>query len=155
MIATAFATAPAAAAAVLTVMTPAEATDSPVVLALDGSVLAGEEDLPLAVHEIYRWYRAGRRILVAVPALGRCTERLREQARRVSGGAELAPHAVAALLATGEAAAAALLVLALDRAGVPAALLDPRPARSRAGGRPLDDGLRGLDAGRRAACLAR
>jgi homoserine dehydrogenase len=163
MIATITATATIAGAASATATAAPSAEDSLLVLELDASLLAGEEDLPLAVHEIYRRYRAGRRIVAVVPALGRGTERLREQARRVSGGAELAPHAVAALLATGEAAAAALLVLALDRAGVPAAIFDPRRARSRTCDPPLDAGLgggidaglRGLDAGRLCACLAR
>jgi homoserine dehydrogenase len=134
---------------------PAAATNSLVVLELGGSLLAGEEDLPLAVHEVYRWYRAGHRIVVVVSALGRSTDRLREQARRVSGGAELASHAVAALLATGEATAAALLVLALDRAGVAAALLDPRQTRSRTGCPRLDAGPRALDISSVRACLAR
>jgi homoserine dehydrogenase len=108
------------------------------------------------VHEIYRWHRAGRRVVAVVPALGRVAERLREQAWRVSGGAELAPGAVAALLATGEAAAAALLVLALDRAGVPAALFDPRRGRSTTAGPPLGAGLGGgIDAGPLRSWLAR
>jgi homoserine dehydrogenase len=134
---------------------PAAPADPLTVLELGSSVLAREEDLPLAVHEIYRWYRAGHRVVVVVSAIGRTTDGLLDQARRASGGAELAPHGVAALVATGETAAAALLVLALDRAGVAAALLDPRQARSRTGGPPLDAGPRGLDTGGLRACLAR
>jgi homoserine dehydrogenase len=123
------------------------------VLKFGSSVLAGEEDLPLAVHEIYRFLRAGHRVLAVVSALGRTTDRLLEQARRY--GDDLAPPAVAALLATGEATAAALLALALDRAGIPATLLDPRQARLRTAGPQLDASPCGLDAdwvARRLAC---
>jgi hypothetical protein len=34
------------------------------VLALGDSLLGGDRDLRLAVHEVYRWYRAGHRVLV-------------------------------------------------------------------------------------------
>jgi len=134
---------------------PAAATESLIVLELGGSLLAGEEDLPLAVHEIYRWYRAGHRVVAVVSALGGTTDRLLDQAQRASAGAEVSPAGIAALVATGEAAAAALLVLALDRAGVAAVLLDPRQAHLRAAGPPLDAAPADLDAVRLRACLAR
>lgn len=124
------------------------------VLKLGSSVLGGEEDLTRAVHEVYRWVRAGHRVVVVVSALGRTTDQLLDQARRASGGTDLAPHSIAALVATGEATAAALLALALDRAGVPAALLDPRQAHLLACGPPLDAEPGGLDAARLHACLA-
>ena len=107
-----------------------------IVLKLGGSVLANEDDLGHAVHEIYRHHRAGCRVLAVVSALRGATDRLLAQARRV--GDDLAPHGVAALLATGETSAAALLVVALDRAGVPAQLVDPRQAGLRTAGAVLD-----------------
>jgi homoserine dehydrogenase len=125
------------------------------VLALGGSLLSREQDLPLAVHEVYRWYRAGHRVVAVVSAPCGITEALLDQARRLSGDADLAVKAVAALMATGGAAAAALLALALDRAGVPAALIDPRQAGLRASGPAMGTDPDGFDAGRLRACLAR
>lgn len=93
------------------------------VLKFGGSVLRSEKDLPLAVHEIYRHYRRGSQILAVVSAFGGTTDALLIQTK-VFGDADN-PEAVATLLATGEAASAALLALALERAGVPAKVLTP------------------------------
>jgi homoserine dehydrogenase len=121
------------------------ASEAPLtVLKFGSSVLAREQDVPRAVHEIYRFYRHGHRVLAVVSALAGTTERLLAEARQF--GDDLAPRGVAALLATGEVTAAALLLLALDRAGIPAALLDPRQARLRAAGPLLDAEPCGLDA---------
>jgi homoserine dehydrogenase len=95
---------------------------SRLVLKFGSSVLRSEEDLPAAVHEIYRHVRRGHRLVVVVSAFGSTTDRLLERARVWHDGA--APEALAALLATGEATSAALLTLALERAGVPVALVD-------------------------------
>lgn len=91
------------------------------VLKLGGSVLRGERDLAQAVHEVYRWAREGP-VVVVVSALRGATDGLIAQAERL--GPRPQPAALAALVATGEQAAAALLVLALDRAGLPAEVLD-------------------------------
>jgi homoserine dehydrogenase len=93
-----------------------------IVLKFGSSVLRSEADLPAAVHEIYRWVRNGRRVIAVVSAMGNGTEEL--LARAHAYGAGVSEPAVAALLATGEATSAALLSLALDRAGIPAAILD-------------------------------
>lgn len=116
------------------------------VLKLGSSVLPTADALPAAVTEIYRFVRRGERVVVVVSALGDTTDRLLARGRAVgaSGGA------LACLLATGEAEATALLALALDRAGIPAALLDPAQAGLRGEGDPLDARLVGVD---RAALL--
>jgi homoserine dehydrogenase len=106
------------------------------VLKFGSSVLTGEEQIALAVHEIYRYLRRGHRVLAVVSALGDTTDRLVAQARRF--GAEPEPQGLATLVATGESTAAALLTLALDQAGVPATLLDPRQAGLETIGEPLD-----------------
>jgi homoserine dehydrogenase len=93
------------------------------VLKFGSSVLRSEADLPLAVHEIYREWRAGRRVLAVVSALGCTTDDLLKRAQQL--GLPPQPEGLAALLGTGETAAAALLTLSLDRSGLPATLLDP------------------------------
>ena len=106
------------------------------VLKLGSSALRSESDLPLAVHEIYREWRAGRRVLAVVSAFGATTDDLLKRAQQLG----LPPHreGLAALLATGEATSAALLTLALDRSGIPATLLDPVQIGLIAHGGPLD-----------------
>ena len=91
------------------------------VLKLGGSVLRGEDDLAQAVHEVYRWAREGS-VIAVVSALHGVTDGLIARAERVCPRPQ--PAALAALVATGEQAAAALLALALDRAGLPAEMLD-------------------------------
>lgn len=91
------------------------------VLKLGGSVLRDERDLTHAVHEVYRWAREGP-VVAVVSALEGTTDGLIAQAQRV--GPRPQPAALAALVATGEEASAALLALALDRAGLPAVVLD-------------------------------
>ncbi len=111
-------------------------SDPIIVLKLGSSVLTDESAIPCAVHEIYRWLRQGRRVVAVVSALGRTTDQLLARAERLAGAPE--PAGLAALLATGEATSAALLALALDRAGVPAALLDPWRVGLRTAGPLLD-----------------
>jgi homoserine dehydrogenase len=110
--------------------------DSIAVLKFGSSVLRDEQDVALAVHEIYRQLREGKRVVAVVSALGKTTDRLLAQAQSLCGQPE--PAGLAALLATGEATSAALLSLALDRAGVPAALLDPWRVGLRTEGPLLD-----------------
>ena len=93
------------------------------VLKFGSSVLRSDADLPLAVHEIYREWRAGRRVLAVVSALGCTADDLLKRAQQL--GLPPQREGLAALLGTGETAAAALLTLALDRSGLPATLLDP------------------------------
>ena len=95
-----------------------------IVLKLGSSVLRTQQDIPNAVHEIYRWYRAGMQVIAVVSAIGETTDNLIAEARELSHLPE--PWATAELLATGERASAALLAVALDRCGVPARVVDPR-----------------------------
>lgn len=107
------------------------------------SVLRTERDLPRAVHEIYRAWRMGEQVLVIVSAIGDTTDHLLRSATQVSEKAETS--ALAALLATGEATASALLGIALDKAGIPAKVLDPVQAGLRTVGDRLDAELVGAD----------
>ena len=120
--------------------------DKIIVLKLGSSVLRDENDLPRAVHEIYRWWRQGTQVLVVASALGNTTDRLVRRAESVC--AEPDESMLAALLATGEAASTALLGLALNRAGIPARVLDAVQAGLRTVGGTLDADLIAVDAGR-------
>jgi homoserine dehydrogenase len=114
------------------------------VLKFGSSALRSEADLPLAVHEIYREWRAGRRVLAVVSALGCTTDDLLKRAQQL--GLPPQREGLAALLGTGETAAAALLTLALDRSGIPATLLDPIQIGLITGDRDGDCHGDGLDA---------
>lgn len=111
-------------------------TGGTIVLKFGSSVLRSRADLPAAVHEIYRWYRAGWRVVAVVSAIGDTTEILLDEARDFASTPE--PNATAELLATGERHSAALLGVALDRAGVRARVLDPREIGLTAIGSALD-----------------
>ncbi|MCP5021009.1 MAG: homoserine dehydrogenase [bacterium] len=87
------------------------------------SVLRSVDDLPGAVHEIYGEWRRGNRIIAVVSALGSTTDELLAQAKGFEE--EPNPRNLAKLLATGESTCAALLALALERAGVPSRLVGP------------------------------
>ena len=113
------------------------------VLKFGSSVLRAEEDLPLAVHEIYREWRRGAQVLAVVSAFGDTTDALVARAECLCPQPE--PSALAALLATGEATSAALLGLALARAGVPAKVLDPAQAGLLTRGGRLDAELISAD----------
>ena len=107
-----------------------------IVLKFGSSILNQLADLPAAVHEIYRWYRAGWRVIAVVSAIGKTTEALLGEARALARASE--PNATAELLATGERHSAALLGIALDRAGVASAVVDPRDIGLRTVGSALD-----------------
>lgn len=107
-----------------------------IVLKFGGSVLRDEEDLPLVVHEIYRHWRRGAKVLAVVSAFGGTTDALLSKGN--SFGDELHPEAVATLLLTGEATSAALLALSLKKSGIPAKLLTPEQVGIRTTGDPLD-----------------
>jgi homoserine dehydrogenase len=110
-----------------------------IVLKFGSSVVRTAEDLPNAVHEIYRWVRAGYRAIAVVSAIGGTTDRLLTEARALTPAPEA--FSIAELLATGERSSAALLGIALDRAGLPARVLNPREIGLTVAGSPLDSEL--------------
>jgi homoserine dehydrogenase len=107
-----------------------------VVLKFGSSVLESAADIPNVVHEIYRWYRSGHKVIAVVSAIGQATNWLIGQAAELSTTPE--PFALAELLATGERSSAALVGIALDRAGIPCRVVDPREIHLTALGKPLD-----------------
>lgn len=115
------------------------------VLKFGSSVLQGEDDYPKVVEEIYRHVRDGEKVVAVVSALAGETDSLLEQARRV-GGEEGPPVMVARLVRTGELQSAALLALALSKAGLRSVTLDPHEMGLVAEGSALDSDLVGLDA---------
>lgn len=114
-----------------------------IVLKFGGSVLASEEDLRTAVHEIYRYRRDGYAVVAVVSALEGTTDALIERAE-VYGAED--PAARAMLLATGEFTTASLLALALKRSGLPSLLLSPGGAGLRTEGEPLNSTPQKLNA---------
>lgn len=106
------------------------------VLKFGGSVLRDESDLASAVHEIYRHWRSGSKVLAVVSAFGGATDSLLERSKAY--GDEPHPEALASLLYTGEATSAALLAFALKRSGVPSKLLGPDQLGLRTIGDTLD-----------------
>src|SRR5436190_9737748 len=115
------------------------------VLKFGSSVLQREEDYPKVVHEIYRHVRDGEKVVAVVSALAGETDELLAQASRVGG--EAAPPALVARLArVGELRSAALMALALSKAGLRAETFDPHEMGLVAEGSPLDSDLVGLDA---------
>jgi homoserine dehydrogenase len=114
------------------------------VLKFGSSVLEREEDYPKVVHEIYRHVRDGEKVVAVVSALAGETDELLAQAARVGG--EAAPPALVARLArVGELRSAALMALALGKAGLRAETFDPHEMGLVAEGLPLDSDLVGLD----------
>lgn len=115
------------------------------VLKFGSSVLEREEDYPKVVAEIYRHVRDGEKVVAVVSALAGETDGLLAQARRVGGSA--APDALVARLArVGELQSAALLTLALSKAGLRSWTLDPHEMALVAEGSALDSNLVGVDA---------
>lgn len=132
---------------------PAKPGTGPVVLNFD-SALAGGDTYPFeAVHEIYRWSREGHDVLAVVAAPEAETDMLFALAERVGDGGRSA-H-LPRLLRIGELRSAAVLALALERAGLKASVMDPHEMDLRAEGDPHDAALTGCDAdGLRAALAA-
>lgn len=116
-----------------------------VVLKFGSSVLRGPADLPVAVDEIYRHLREGRKVVAVVSAFAGVTDRLVERAHSVGGRAD--PHAYAALVGSGELESAAMLTLSLARHGVPSRLLPPEQFGLRAHGDPVDAEPEDMDPG--------
>lgn len=100
-----------------------------VVLKFGSSVLQSEDDLPTVVHEIYRWWRDGAQVIAVVSAFGDTTDELMRRAERIC--TRPCKSVLPSLLATGESTSAALLALALKRAGIAARLLDEVQAKLR------------------------
>lgn len=113
------------------------------VLKFGSSVLVAEADLTRAVHAIFAELRAGHRVVAVVSALGNTTDELLAEARSATFAPD--PRVLARLLATGEARAAALLSLALERAGLPVGLLGAENAGIVTEGELLDARPIGLD----------
>lgn len=134
---------------------PAESRDLPVVvLKFGGSVLRNEADVARVVHEVYRWVRRGKRVVAVVSALEGTTDALIAQARACTDSPDsLHAGAYASLLATGEQTSAALLSLALDRAGVPVEVLDAASVSLRTSGTVVDGFPESIDAHRILATL--
>ena len=113
-----------------------------VVLKFGSSVLRTPGELPVAVAEVYRHYRAGSEVIAVASAFEGVTDGLLKQAR--AWGPEPDPATLAASLATGEILSATQLTFALHRAGLPARYLDPRDAGLTATGDPLNAELTGV-----------
>jgi len=128
--------------------------DPIIVLKFGGSVLGTQQDAVRAGHEVFRWIREGYRVVAVVSALEGHTDQLLARARAWSEGtaAGAAASATAALVATGEQQSAAILALALDRAGIPAEVLDHAAIGLLTDGPALDAAPVALDAN--AVCLA-
>lgn len=118
-----------------------------IVLKFGGSVLRDEQDLRTAVHEIYRWVRRGDRVVAVVSALEGTTDALIAKARTYADAPEsLHQGAYATLLATGEQTSAALLGLAIDRAGITVEVLDAASVHLRTSGTTTDAFPESIDA---------
>lgn len=107
-----------------------------IVLKLGGSVLRGEHDLTHAVHEIYRWTRQGYRVVAVVSAFEGTTDALLSRANAIAPDGP--DEARSLLLATGEFSVAALLTLALARAGLDTAIFNPYQLDLRTRGSGID-----------------
>jgi homoserine dehydrogenase len=114
------------------------------VLKFGSSVLATPAELPVAVDEIYRYWRAGCRVLAVVSAFEGVTDRLFKEAESLYAPGP--SYATAAFVATGEQRTATLLVEALVRFGIPARLVEPREIGLLAEGSSLESMPVGVDA---------
>ena len=128
-----------------------------VVLKFGSSVLRSEDDLPTAVHEIYRHWRDGAQVIAVASAFGNTTDQLMQRAEKICEHPD--ESVLPGLLATGEAVASALLALALKKVGIPVSLLDEIQARLHTVGGPIDatpvavDTLRLINESRRAVVI--
>lgn len=83
-----------------------------------GSSVADAERLRLVADRVAATYRAGKRVVVVVSAMGKTTDQLIELAKAVSPTPPR--RELDMLISTGERISMALLAMALDRLGVPA-----------------------------------
>jgi len=95
------------------------------------------------VAEIQRHVRVGASVVAVVSAQYGATDALLRRGRRLAGS-ESARH-LASLVATGEMMSAALLGIALERAGIECTVLDPRLAGLTVSGGVHDADPEGLD----------
>ena len=100
------------------------------------SVLADESRLDAVVDSIYASIREGYRVIAVVSAMGDTTDTLLAEATAFGDG--LDDTALAMLLSTGELRSAALLTLALARAGLAAGVMDAGAVELRTTGALLD-----------------
>lgn len=107
-----------------------------VVLKFGSSVLAGPDDLPEIISEIYRIVRSGRQVIAVVSAFDGYTDRL--LAESAAAGAWHDNVNAPAYVALGEETSATLLALACDRAGLSAIALKAPELGIVAEGPPLD-----------------
>ena len=114
-----------------------------VVLKFGSSVLRSENDLPTAVHEVYRWWRQGYQVVAVVSAFGNTTDELTRHAHSMCDQPN--DELLAVLLATGEATSSALLGLSLNRSGIPATVLDADQACLCTDGPTLDSNLTSIN----------
>lgn len=119
--------------------------DRVVVLKFGGSVLHDEIEVAQCAREVSRWNRAGWKVVAVVSALDGTTDRLIQQAARLSPSPDAS--ATALLLSTGELAAAALLALALTQQGSRACVLTPAQIQLLTAGEPQDSLAISVDAG--------
>jgi homoserine dehydrogenase len=120
-----------------------------VVLKFGSSVLRTEADLPQAIDEIYREWRAGRQVIAVVSAFSGVTDRRFAQARAAT--ADL--HEQAAWVAGGEEESGTKLAVALQANGVSARYVDARVAGLRAHGDPHESTPVALNADYLRECL--
>ena len=106
------------------------------ILKFGSSVLRSPDDLPVAVDEIYRRWRAGSNVLAVVSAFEGVTDQLITEAEELFASSQ--PRASAAYIAQGEQRTAALLLDALRRCGIPARGVEPRDIGLIAEGTPLE-----------------
>ncbi|MEP3071908.1 homoserine dehydrogenase [Maricaulis sp.] len=116
------------------------------VLKFGSSVLQKPDDYVRAAHEIYRHTRAGEKVVAVVSALEGETDALFAVGGDVGQGSS--DGLMARLVRCGELKSAALMGLALERTGIPSAVLDPHEMGLMADGEPLDANLTGLDSDR-------
>jgi len=111
-----------------------------IVLKFGSSVLRTPADLPLAVHEIFRYAREGFGVVAVVSAFEGVTDRLIERARALGADPEhgVGVKGLAALAASGERETAASLQIALSQAGIEASILDPLAAGLRVRGNGIE-----------------
>jgi homoserine dehydrogenase len=93
------------------------------VLKFGSSVLRTENEIGFLVEEIRRWSSEKSRVIAVVSAIGKTTDRLINLAVRY--GENFNQEGAATLASTGELASAALLTLALCKAGIAVTILDP------------------------------
>lgn len=114
-----------------------------IVLKFGGSVLKDEKALATAVHELYRWVRSGARVVAVVSAFEGTTDALIRKSLSFTDAPNESSQSL--LLATGELTVAALLGLALDRAGIPNRVLPPAAVGLRTRGRVTDSTCVSID----------